>query len=54
MLRNYFAWAGGKTPSAPAADLPADLPAPKPATPAPKATPAPAEKAEKPEGRQEK
>ena len=48
MLRNYFAWAGGKTPSAPAADLPADTPAPKPATPAPKKeAPAPAEKPEK-------
>jgi len=31
MLRNYFAWAGGKTPSAPQPDLPVDAPkAPEP------------------------
>ncbi len=28
MLRNYFAYAGGKTPSKPAPDVPADAPAP--------------------------
>jgi hypothetical protein len=33
MLRNYFAWAGGKTPSAPAAEVPD---APAPTAPAPK------------------
>ena len=60
MLRNYFAWAGGKTPSAPMPDVPgeappkapadkpkpadAPAPAPAPAKPAAPARPAPAPK----------
>ncbi|MBA3498873.1 MAG: hypothetical protein H0T65_00770, partial [Deltaproteobacteria bacterium] len=39
MLRNYFSWAGGKTPSKSSAPAPADTPAEKPAAP-------PAEKAD--------
>ncbi|HEY1558376.1 MAG TPA: hypothetical protein VGF94_26310 [Kofleriaceae bacterium] len=35
MLRNYFSWAGGKTPSSPSAAVPTESPAPTPA-PAPK------------------
>jgi hypothetical protein len=62
MLRNYFAWAGGKTPSAPTPDIPVEAPkAPEPkkddggkkAEPAPaqapaKAAPAPAKAAPAP------
>jgi hypothetical protein len=33
MLRNYFSWAGGKTPSKSTAPAPAEAPAEKPATP---------------------
>jgi hypothetical protein len=43
MLRNYFAWAGGKTPSAPS-----DAPPPPETPKAPAEKPAPAEKEEKP------
>ncbi|MDB4958670.1 MAG: lyase domain protein repeat-containing protein [Myxococcales bacterium] len=46
MLRNYFAWAGGKTPSSPTPDAPAPTPEKKPA-PAPEKE-APAEKQEAP------
>ncbi len=42
MLRNYFAWAGGKTPSAPTPDVPAPDAPKAPAGKAPAPAPAPA------------
>ncbi len=45
MLRNYFSWAGGKTPSAPGAAVPS---APAPAAPAEAPAPTTPEKAETP------
>jgi hypothetical protein len=57
MLRNYFSWAGGKTPSTspPPADVKDSTPAPPPTKAAPaKAAPAPAKQDTKPAGKGKK